>query len=128
MPTILVADDNRLSRELLRDVLAGTGWQVVMASDGQEVLERLEAILPDLVLLDLEMPAKDGFAVLGEMRGNPRLAAIPVAALTARAMQADRERIEAAGFDAYLTKPIKPHELRARVAQLLNLNRKIGDL
>ncbi len=119
MLTLLVADDNRLSRELIRDVLESAECRIVEARDGREALERVEETNPDLVLLDLEMPIRDGFAVLAEMRRNPRYRGIPVAAVTARAMQSDRERIAAAGFDAYIPKPIKSKELRDRVHQLL---------
>jgi CheY-like chemotaxis protein len=120
MPTLLVADDNRLSRELIRDLLGSASCRIVEACDGREALDRLEAANPDLVLLDLEMPVKDGFAVLAEIRRNPRFRSIPVAAVTARAMQSDRDRILAAGFDACITKPIQSTELRERVRGLLS--------
>ena len=120
MRTLLVADDNRLSRELFRDVFESAGFMVVEAGNGQEALERLEAADPDLVLLDLEMPVKDGFAVLVEIRKHPRFSGIPVMAVTAKAMVLDRDRIEAAGFDAYITKPISVKDLRERVDELLN--------
>jgi two-component system, cell cycle response regulator DivK len=123
MRTLLVADDNRLSRELVRDVFEGAGYRVVEACDGQEVLERLDAANPDLVLLDLEMPIKDGFAVLVEIRTNPLHSGIPVVAVTARAMLLDRDRILAAGFDAYVTKPININKLRECVDGLLSSSR-----
>ena len=123
MRTILVADDNRLSRELVRDVFASADCRVVEAADGQEVVARLEAASPDLVLLDLEMPGKDGFAALVEIRNHPRLSDIPVMALTAKAMLLDRDRIRTAGFDAYVTKPIDIAKLRARVDALLRSSR-----
>jgi len=126
MYTLLVADDNRLSRDLVRDVLESADCRVMEASDGQQALELLEAATPDLVLLDVNMPVKDGFAVLEAIRGNPRLSGIPVLAVTANVMQPDRDRILAAGFDAYVTKPINTTALRQRVAGLLSFDRK-GD-
>jgi CheY-like chemotaxis protein len=124
MRTLLVADDNRLSRELVRDVFESADWRVVEAGNGQEVLERLEAASPDLVLLDLEMPVKDGFAALAEIRNNPRFSRIPVMAVTAKAMQRDRDRIVTAGFDECITKPIDVAKLRKHVDELLRSSRK----
>jgi CheY-like chemotaxis protein len=116
----MVADDNRLSRELVRDVLSTADCRVVEAGNGQEVIDRLDAASPDLVILDLEMPVKNGFAALAEIRNHPRFSRIPVMAVTAKAMLLDRDRILAAGFDAYVTKPIDIAKLRERVDQLLS--------
>jgi CheY-like chemotaxis protein len=124
MRTLLVADDNRLSRELVRDVFESARCRVVEAANGQEAIDRLEAVSPDLVFLDLEMPVKDGFAALAEIRKNPRFSDIPVMAVTAKAMVLDRDRILAAGFDAYVTKPIDVAQLRKRVDELLGSSRK----
>ncbi|MGA9626812.1 MAG: response regulator [Bryobacteraceae bacterium] len=124
MRTLLVADDNRLSRELVRDVFESARCRVVEAANGQEALDRLDAANPDLVLLDLEMPVKDGFAALAEIRKNPRFSDIPVVAVTAKAMVLDRDRILAAGFDAYVTKPIDITKLRECVDELLRSSRK----
>jgi CheY-like chemotaxis protein len=124
MRTLLVADDNRLSRELVRDVFESADCRVVEAANGQQVLEYLEAASPDLVLLDLEMPVKDGFAALAEIRKNPRFSAIPVMAVTAKAMLLDRGRIATAGFDACITKPVDVANLRKCVYELLRSSRK----
>jgi CheY-like chemotaxis protein len=124
MRTLLVADDNRLSRELVRDVFESADCRVVEACNGREVLERLEAASPDLVLLDLEMPVKDGFDALVEIRKNPRFSAIPVMAVTAKAMLLDRDRILTAGFDGCITKPINVARLRECVDELLRSSRK----
>jgi two-component system cell cycle response regulator DivK len=124
MRTLLVADDNRLSRELVRDVFTSADCRVVEAGDGQEVIDRLEAANPDLVLLDLEMPVKDGFAALAEIRKHPRFSRVPVVAVTAKAMLLDHDRILAAGFDAYVTKPIDIAKLRGRVDALLDRHPK----
>ena len=124
MRTLLVADDNRLSRELVRDIFARADCRVVEAANGQEVIDRLDAASPDLVLLDLEMPVKDGFATLAEIRNHPRFSRVPVMVVTAKAMLLDRDRILAAGFDAYVTKPIDIAKLRERVDKLLCSSRK----
>lgn len=119
MSRILVVDDNPVSRELVREVLHAPGREIVEASHGREALEQARAAPPDLVLLDIQMPVLDGFAVLGEMRRDPRLAHIPVVALTAFAMRGDRQKALAAGFNDYITKPIEGAALRKRVEALL---------
>ena len=102
----------------------GADCLVVEVGNGQEVIDRLEAASPDVVLLDLEMPVKDGFAALVEIRRHPRFSGIPVIAVTAKAMLLDRDRILAAGFDAYVTKPIDIAKLRERVDELLRSSQK----
>ncbi len=115
MKTILFADDNPANRELVRDFLEAAGFQVVEACDGHDALEQVRAHRPDLLLLDVQMPKQDGFQVVAELRRDPRFAALPVIALTAYAMRGDRERMLAAGFNAYLTKPIDFATLVAEV-------------
>ena len=120
MRTILVADDNRLSRELLRDILETADHRVVEARDGGEVVRLIEEAMPDLILLDLEMPVKDGYAVLEQIQTDHRFSKIPVVAVTAKAMRNDRERAMAAGFRDYITKPVSSSDLRRLVEQLLD--------
>jgi CheY-like chemotaxis protein len=112
---VLVVDDSASSRELLLHVLKGTCEEVLEAADGWEALEKIAAAKPDLVLLDLEMPRMDGYEVLRQMRCAPDFAGTRVVAVTARAMQNDRDRALAAGFDGYFTKPVNVSELRAYV-------------
>lgn len=116
---ILIADDRASSRELLRTVLERAGYAVIEAADGEEALERARSVNPDLVLLDLQMPKLDGFGVLEQLRRDERFRALPVLALTASAMSGDREKILAAGFTDYLSKPAGPDLLRETVARLL---------
>lgn len=116
---ILIADDRPSSRELLRTVLERTGYEVIEAEDGEEAVSRARSRRPDLILLDLQMPRLDGYGVLEQLRRDPQMHAIPVLALTASAMQGDRERILAAGFTDYLAKPAGPEILRETVARLL---------
>ena len=119
MRTILVADDNAISRELIREILASDDCRVVEAENGIEALERTAEVRPDLVLLDIQMPIMDGFAVIRELRRDDRFLRLPVVALTASAMKNDRERALAAGFDEYITKPIRAATLRVQVRRLL---------
>ncbi len=122
MKRILVADDNPVSRELVREVLDAPGRSIVEAADGEEALEKIGKEIPDLVLLDIQMPVLDGFGVIRRIRRDPRTAGLRVLALTAFAMKGDRARALAAGFDAYITKPIDAAALRQQVEQLLGVN------
>jgi CheY-like chemotaxis protein len=107
MSRILIAEDNPVNRELLRELLETRGYSVTEACDGQEALRRIEESQPDILLLDLDMPVLDGFATVQRIRENPAIASLPVLAVTAYAMQGDRERVLSSGFDGYLSKPIQ---------------------
>ena len=119
MKKILIADDKATSRELLRTVLERQGYAITEAADGEEALQKALAETPDLILLDLQMPRRTGYEVLRELRKDPRHAALPIIALTASAMQGDREKALAAGFTGYLAKPVALVHLREEVHRLL---------
>lgn len=119
MKTIVVAEDNPASRELMRELLESSGYRIVEAADGKEALEKTLEVRPDLMVLDIELPVMSGFEVLEAIRQHPELCSLPVVAVTARAMEGDLERGVAAGFDAYITKPIKIAAARARIRELL---------
>ena len=116
---VLIADDNPVSRELIREILEHDQYEVIEAGDGGEALEKVREHHPDLALLDIQMPVMDGNAVIREIRADPSLSQLPVAALTAYAMHGDRERALAAGFNSYITKPIEIPDFREQVARLL---------
>jgi CheY-like chemotaxis protein len=119
LKTILVADDKATSRELVRVALEHCGYVVYEAGDGGEALSSARDLHPDLIILDLHMPGLDGFGVIKELRLDKDLAATPVIALTASAMQGDKERALSVGFTSYLAKPIRLSKLREEVARLL---------
>ncbi|HXO33144.1 MAG TPA: response regulator [Candidatus Acidoferrales bacterium] len=119
MITVLVAEDNAVNRELIRELLELRGYTVLEACDGQEALGIIERAQPDLLLLDIGMPVLDGFAVVRRIRESPRIARLPIVAVTAYAMQGDRERILDSGFDGYLSKPINPSSLTEELNRLL---------
>ncbi len=119
MIRILVAEDNAVNRELLRELLEARGYIVSEACDGQEALHMIEQVQPDLLLLDIGMPVLDGFAVIRRIREHLRLAALPVVAVTAYAMRGDREKILNSGFDGYLSKPLNPSSLSEELDRLL---------
>jgi CheY-like chemotaxis protein len=120
MIKILVAEDNAVNRELLRELLELRGYTVAEACDGEEALRMIEQTQPDLLLLDIGMPVLDGFAVVRKIRENPRLASLPVVAVTAYAMQGDREKILNAKFDGYLSKSVNSRSLTEELDRLLN--------
>jgi CheY-like chemotaxis protein len=119
MTKVLIAEDNPVNLELLREILAPLQYEIVEASNGQEALAKLADAEPDVVLLDINMPVLDGFAVLHQIRQDPRLKRLLVLAITAYAMKDDRDRVLAAGFDGYLSKPIDAAALLAELRQRL---------
>ena len=105
-PLVLVVDDNDMNRTLARRLLQGLGYRVVEAEDGVTGVAVARRERPALVLMDLAMPGQDGYVTLIELRAHVETKQIPVVALTAMAMRRDEERVQQAGFDGYLTKPI----------------------
>jgi two-component system cell cycle response regulator DivK len=120
MKKILIAEDRPSSRELIRTVLEGCGYGVCEASDGRQAVEVAKRENPDLLIVDLQMPALDGLGVLAELRRDERFAEVPIVALTASAMQGDRERALEAGFTEYITKPVNLRFLREEITRLLS--------
>jgi DNA-binding response OmpR family regulator len=116
---ILVVDDDAFIRRPLEFILREEGYQPVTAADAAEGLRAIESCLPDLIVLDVMMPGKDGLTWCGELKSDPRYAAIPIVLLSARGQERDRERAIALGAADFLTKPYSPHELKRRVRELL---------
>jgi DNA-binding response OmpR family regulator len=117
--TILIVDDEREIRELLRYNLEKQGYQVLTAQDGEEGLERIFATHPDLVLLDLLLPGRNGLEILREVRQEPSTRGLPVLLLTARGAEMDKLLGFERGADDYITKPFSPREVIARVEAVL---------
>jgi len=120
MIRVLIAEDNAINRELLRELLETRGYTVDEACDGQAALRMLEQTRPDILLLDIGMPVLDGYEVVRRIRENPHLATLPVLAVTAYAMQGDREKILNSGFDGYLSKPVDAVLLVEELHRLLS--------
>jgi CheY-like chemotaxis protein len=118
-PVVLIADDKPNNRELLRAILESANYNVIEAADGEEALLLASESNPHLMILDIHMPKRDGFAVISELRRDPVLQATPVMALTASASFDEKDRILSSGFDACFVKPIGPAKLRDAVASLL---------
>jgi len=115
---ILIAEDNAVNRELLRELLEGRGYTVDEACHGQEALQKIAESRPDILLLDLSMPVMDGFTTIKNIRANAKTASLPVLAVTAFAMRGDQEKTMEAGFDGYLSKPINPSALDAELKKI----------
>jgi two-component system sensor histidine kinase/response regulator len=118
-PTILVADDHDLNRELARSILERKGFAVTMAEDGQAAVDLARRTRPALIIMDLAMPRKDGYTAARELKAEPDTAGVPIVALTALAMRGDEARALSSGIDAYLTKPIDRGALEAAVDRFL---------
>ena len=112
---ILVVEDNGKNMKLFRDVLLAKGYRTLAATTGEEAVALAVEHSPDLVLMDIQLPGIDGVAALGRLRADDRTASVPVVALTAQAMEGDRERFLAAGFDGYISKPVNLAEFVATV-------------
>jgi CheY-like chemotaxis protein len=115
---ILIVEDSPDNMKLFRTLLSLKGHEVTGLWNGEGLLETITSTDPELVLMDIQLPGKDGFALLEEIRGSP-YRGLPVVALTAHAMSGDRDRALQAGFDGYITKPIDIREFPGQVARAL---------
>jgi len=118
-PLILIVEDNENNKKLLRDVLRHRGYRVAEAASAEEGNAPAAAQAPALILMDIQLPGMSGIEALARLRADARTRHIPVVAVTASAMDQDRARIMAAGFNAYQRKPISVKELLLTVAALL---------
>ncbi len=117
--SVLLVEDNALNRDMLSRRLDRAGFAVVLAEDGAQAIEQMHDAKPDVVLLDMNLPIKDGWTVASEAKADPAIAAIPIIALTAHAMEADRQKALSAGCDDYATKPIDFPGLVAKIQGVL---------
>ena len=117
--SILIVEDNEDNLFTLRQILANLLVDLVTASTGREAIEYCRRRLPDVIIMDMQMPGMSGLQATGAIRALPGGPTIPIIALTAQAMKGDRERILAAGCDEYLPKPIQPKILLATIKRLL---------
>jgi two-component system, cell cycle response regulator DivK len=113
--TVLVVEDNEKNMKLFRDILEARGYRTLEAATGGQAVELALEHAPDLVLMDIQLPDFDGVEALGRIRADERAGSLPVLALTAQAMEGDRERFLAAGFDGYLSKPVDVTDFVATV-------------
>jgi len=120
---VLIVEDNPVNLRLAQFLLEKRGFSVRKAGNGAECLAEMARELPDVVLMDIQLPGEDGLAVTRKIRSDPRLAGVVVVALTAHAMAGDRERILGAGCDGYIAKPVDPQNLAGEVSHYLQQGR-----
>ena len=118
---VLIADDNEQNRELLDAYLADENYEILMANDGQETMDAIEANQPDLILLDIMMPRMSGYEVCEKIKSDQEKQNIPVLMVTALNEMGDIEKAVKAGCDDFLTKPVNQLELKTRVRSLLRV-------
>jgi two-component system, cell cycle response regulator DivK len=116
---ILVVEDQEDNRQILRDLLSTTDYEVIEAENGEEALAAVAKQRPDLILMDIQLPILDGYEATRRIKANPALRHIPVIAVTSYALSGDEAKTRDAGCDAYVAKPFSPRQLLAKVRELL---------
>jgi CheY-like chemotaxis protein len=124
MPRILLVEDNEMNRDMLSRRLIRRGYEVILATNGQEALALAKSSSPDLILMDMSLPTLDGWETTRRIKSSVSMAAIPIIALTAHAMSGDKEQALAVGCDDYDTKPIEFEGLLEKIARQLERARK----
>jgi CheY-like chemotaxis protein len=117
---ILIVEDNEKNRKLVRDVLTFKGYRLAEAETGEDGVRLARELRPDLILMDIQLPGINGITALGQIRQDASISRTPVIAVTASAMTHDRQKIMAAGFDGYQSKPINVKDFLAAVREMLD--------
>ena len=121
---ILIVEDNPTNMRLIRMVLGNKGYRLLEATDGEEALAVAIEGRPDLIVMDIQLPKMDGLEVTRRLRQTPQFRETPIIALTASAMEGDREKIMAAGCDQYISKPVSTRQFPRLVAEMLQRGRR----
>jgi two-component system cell cycle response regulator DivK len=116
---ILVVEDQEDNRQIVRDLLTTTDYQVMEAENGEEALAAVAKQRPDLILMDIQLPIMDGYEATRRLKADPGLSAIPIIAVTSYALSGDEEKARAAGCDDFVPKPFSPRELLAKIRKYL---------
>ena len=119
MARILIVEDNEMNRDMLSRRLKRKGYEIEVAVDGQQGVEMAMASMPDIVLMDMSLPIKDGWAATRELKRDPATSGLKIIALTAHAMDGDKQKALAAGCDDYDTKPIDLKRLLGKIEAFL---------
>ena len=117
---ILVIEDTLDNRQIMRDLLTSSGYEVLEARDGLSGVEMAERTKPDLILMDIQLPVLDGYEATRRIKANADLSHIPIIAVTSFALSGDEAKTRAAGCDAYVAKPFSPRELLGVVRKYLD--------
>ena len=116
---ILVVEDQEDNRQILRDLLGNTGYEMFEAENGEDAVTMAAAEKPDLILMDIQLPLVDGYEATRRIKAIPALSAIPIIAITSYALSGDEDKARAAGCDDYVTKPYSPRKLLAKIREYL---------
>jgi two-component system cell cycle response regulator DivK len=119
MKRILVVEDQEDNRQILRDLLASTDYEIVEAENGVEALAAVAKQRPDLILMDIQLPIMDGYEATRQIKADPALRSIPIIAVTSYALSGDEAKGREEGCDAYVTKPYSPRQLLAKIREFL---------
>ena len=117
---ILVVEDQEDNRQIIRDMLAGTDYEIIEAENGEEALAAVSKQRPDLILMDVQLPIMDGYEAARRIKADPALRSIPIIAVTSYALSGEDKRARAAGCDDYVAKPYSPRQLLAKIQQYLS--------
>lgn len=120
MPKILLVEDNEMNRDMLSRRLTRKGYEVVIAFDGAQGMDLAHSLAPDLILMDMSLPVVSGWDATRSLKADPSTRSIPIIALTAHAMSADREQAVQAGCDDFDTKPIELSRLLEKIEALMH--------
>ena len=116
---ILVVEDQEDNRQILRDLLSNSGFEMIEAEDGMQALAQAAKHRPDLILMDIQLPIMDGYEATRRLKADPELKAIPIIVVTSYALSGDEDKARAAGCDAYVAKPYSPRALLAKIREYL---------
>jgi len=116
---VLVIEDTLDNRQIIRDLLVNSGYEVIEANDGGAGVAKAAEVRPDLILMDIQLPVLDGYEATRRIKANPDLKDIPIIAVTSYALSGDEAKTKAAGCDGYVAKPFSPRELLAMVKKFL---------
>jgi len=119
MPRVLIVEDNAINLTLSTFLVRSAGYDVISAADAEEGIMMAREQLPDLILMDIQLPGMDGLEAIGVLKGDPATSAIPILALTALAMKGDEARIRASGCDGYIAKPMRYQKFLEAIALVL---------
>jgi len=117
---VLIVEDNPVNMELFQDLLELEGYEVLPASTGQEAIDKAKMEQPDLILMDIQLPGMDGWEATGILKKMPETSNIPIIALTAHAMEGDREKAFEFGCDSYISKPINTRTFVSEIKQVIH--------
>jgi two-component system cell cycle response regulator DivK len=116
---ILVVEDQEDNRQIIRDMLSATDYEIIEAESGEQALEAVAKQRPDLILMDIQLPGIDGYETTRRIKADPALRSIPIIAVTSYALSGEEQKARAAGCDVYVPKPYSPRQLLAKIRQYL---------